>query len=761
MALISKLDISNGSLLDIVTGNVATKTGTSIKFTDSSIGIVLSNNATTGNYVDITGSETFTNTGDWSLSIPFFVKNNNGAFISKLNATSTSGWGLRVEDNTTFRFFYGTGTGISASGTGITLPNAKNKWHYVIIVYSSGKVYIYVDNITYLNGYTLALLSNTDKIRTHRLYTSTSGFEVNGSIGTPKIYNHALSVQERERDYKEYLNYFPKGLQKVNPIAYPELKSESLSEVGLVCAYTYKRGSLLDVSGNSYHGTKVSNPIIIPEGLRFDGVDDVINMGDIGAVEGINTLTIATRFKCRSGSWGTWKHIVSKSGAAGAAGDSWALGRTAVGINTFFYVSNGSTGYVVENVTPPLGTWIDVVAIVNVNTLQVYVNGVLAGSGSFSGNINSTTKNLKIGGSDYSGGYAACDIEEVKIYNVAKSAAWVADYHNKFAKRLTLIDPAIGEAVGNAPKQWQGIGTTLVSGSYVPNIVWDEWVLAKGELQNNITGWSSGSGWTGTSTTTTAVNVDSYNNSGINSLAVYGRIYNCKATIQLTSGYVGLYIGGDGFWSTTTPGTYNININVTHTSGTVGRIYAKGNNFGGLLCNCVISNVIITEIPPLPELKNAFKLHKCNVADVYSIPSKQAYGTWRLKIYKALLNSEIFYHIIANNDKYGLSSGALGYSLRLRNDNSIRLMYHDGVADNNYVLTVANYIQPNTLYEFIITRNPSAGVWLFYVRGGSYTSITYFGTATDNNIKTCNKMIINNAINDKFVLGQCTEGIIV
>ena len=104
MSIISRVRIDQGSYIDEISGVAATKTGSVIKLKDdTNIGIALTNNGTTGNYVDIVGSEAYTNSGDWSVGILVYInKSGDQGVIGKRNALA-EGWSLMF-DGTNFRF---------------------------------------------------------------------------------------------------------------------------------------------------------------------------------------------------------------------------------------------------------------------------------------------------------------------------------------------------------------------------------------------------------------------------------------------------------------------------------------------------------------------------------------------------------------------------------------------------------------------------------------------------------------------------------
>jgi len=85
---------------------------------------------------------------------------------------------------------------------------------------------------------------------------------------------------------------------------------------GLVAAYDFRQGAdpatLYDISGNGHNGTITGGATWTAEGLLFDGVDDCVNIGNIGSLaEG---YTIFAAVKTTSGGL---QSVVSRTGPGG------------------------------------------------------------------------------------------------------------------------------------------------------------------------------------------------------------------------------------------------------------------------------------------------------------------------------------------------------------------------------------------------------------------------------------------------------------
>lgn len=348
-----------------------------------------------------------------------------------------------------------------AEGTTANLaltPAVFNKWIHLIGISDGTNNYIYIDSIL---G-TLKTI-NGSGVQTENL-TIAGDDNVNryGNIDVAKatIYNHVLTPKERADAYKSFLNAGPLG--KTLRLDYSSLRPTDLSnEPGLIAAYNMipsADGVLVDISGEGNNGT-INGAVSSRDGLVFDGEDDVVNMDDVNEVEGINSITIVCRFK-HTGSWVTREFLVSKTKISSTATDSFQLG---AGNGVFWGVSNGTITATVDMTDPSPDLWHDVVATYNGSQIELWLNGISQGTAPLTGNINNSTRKLKIGGSDSLITFFNGEIADAKIYNRAFTEAQAIAYHNSFAKRVALRESFDYDGIGNVPKEWiPGTGTYSV-----------------------------------------------------------------------------------------------------------------------------------------------------------------------------------------------------------------------------------------------------------------------------------------------------------
>ena len=212
------------------------------------------------------------------------------------------------------------------------------------------------------------------------------------------IYDEYLNDNRAFKYYNDFLHSYP--IQPhIRNFIYP--KPTNLSyEKGLVAAYNMipsSNGVLSDISGNGNDGT-IYGPISSKDGMVFDGVDDYVNIGNIG-----NIKSIAFRIKLLT----TTEQLFE-----GASNDK------------LIYVSSGILSYVdydnayingIDTDNMVANQWIDVMI-----TSTTY--------------INNTT--LSLGLNNIS--YGNFKISDIRFYSIEKTIHEAKDYHNQFASQLTL-----------------------------------------------------------------------------------------------------------------------------------------------------------------------------------------------------------------------------------------------------------------------------------------------------------------------------------
>nr|WP_161501651.1 DUF4347 domain-containing protein [Rhodopirellula sp. SM50] len=199
-------------------------------------------------------------------------------------------------------------------------------------------------------------------------------------------------------------------------------------------------GGTSNTSQRSVSVTAVDDdPIAVDDhhGLKFDGIDDAVNMGVHAVLEVSNQLTMEARV--RPDAYPTSSSIIlNKEG-------EYEIGITSTG-NLRWAVANTTpgwawhdTGYIV-----PLNEWTHVSVVYDNGTMSTYVNGNLVetyyGSGSI-GDAHATKDDFIVGGRQNNpvGQYFSGEIDEVRLWNVSRTQNEI---------RTSLDQPLAGTETG-------------------------------------------------------------------------------------------------------------------------------------------------------------------------------------------------------------------------------------------------------------------------------------------------------------------------
>ena len=165
--------------------------------------------------------------------------------------------------------------------------------------------------------------------------------------------------------------------------------------------------------------------------LDFDGINDYVNCGNAPAVQiSGNAITLEARVKFKSfaGSFNDGS-IINKEQNSPDYGYMLRAGSSGI-VN--FNLGNGwwnelsSPSYSVT-----IGVWHHIAATYDGTTMKIYVDGVLVAS-QVSANIyfSSTNQNLMIGSWSNIGRYLNAAVDEVRVWNVSRTAAEIQHYMN-------------------------------------------------------------------------------------------------------------------------------------------------------------------------------------------------------------------------------------------------------------------------------------------------------------------------------------------
>jgi len=201
---------------------------------------------------------------------------------------------------------------------------------------------------------------------------------------------------------------------------------------GLIAAYGFNEASgttVTDSSGNNLTGTisGATRTTVSRSGqaLSFDGVNDWVTVND-AAVLDVTRVTIEAWV--RPTTLSGWRSVVMKESPTGLAYALYAYDNAP---RPAGYVSIGGIDReVLGTAAPALNAWTHLAITYDGANMRIYVNGVQAASRAQTGNIAVTASPLRIGGNGPWGEYFAGQIDDVRIYNRALTAAEITSDMN-------------------------------------------------------------------------------------------------------------------------------------------------------------------------------------------------------------------------------------------------------------------------------------------------------------------------------------------
>lgn len=317
-------------------------------------------------------------------------------------------------------------------GSGIS----DNNWHHVVLAYSggtNGSIILYVDGIAKVTTSVTANIANT-AITVGKANTGTA-YSYRGLIDEVKIYNVALTPEQIKQD--------------MNAGAVLNIGSTANSEASLLSdgagnppiAYwdfdENTGGMANDKSGNNNTGT-LTNGTVWSKGkfgsaVKFDGTNDYVSLGTGLNSTFIVPFTVSLWVKPETFST-SFSHIPLIGGYNGINNTKNYLFIQKDTGKVFWDQYPPVDGYMTSNSALALNKWTHIVAIYTNTSRSIYINGrldktdntpeIYSGSAPIVWQIGSRTD------ANY---YFKGLIDEVKIYNYARTSAQIAYDYNRGA----------------------------------------------------------------------------------------------------------------------------------------------------------------------------------------------------------------------------------------------------------------------------------------------------------------------------------------
>jgi len=225
----------------------------------------------------------------------------------------------------------------------------------------------------------------------------------------------------------------------------------------LVAAYAFDEGTgttVADASGNAHTGT-IANATWSPSGkygdaLSFNGTNARVNVPDATSLHLTTGMTLEAWVEPTAAAK-SWQDVIYKGN------DNYYLESSSDPANApAAGATVGSADVAAYGTGPlPINTWSFLTESYNGTTIQLYINGVSVASKAQSGSLVTSTNQLQIGGDSIYGQYFQGLIDEVRVYNVALTAAEIQ------ADMATPITPGTPPPTAPANLMATASGTTI------------------------------------------------------------------------------------------------------------------------------------------------------------------------------------------------------------------------------------------------------------------------------------------------------------
>jgi len=259
--------------------------------------------------------------------------------------------------------------------------------------------------------------------------TTSSNF-VDGKIDEFKVFNYALSEDEVRQEYNQ---------GKAIVLGSEKNSSSTWDDGGFggdapIAHWNFEEGSgttANDISGNGNTGTLTSMDdtdwVLGKPGwaLDFDGNSDYVGYGNICQFDSSFSASVWVKVDSNQ---------VNRLGLVGNAiyqGGGWFIGVNVDGSPAIFALNSDTTEYVITGTQDILDEWTHLSLVFDGSTMFAYVNGKMIGSKIADVSINGGNFLIGKGTQGGWGNYLLGSIDEVKVYDYARTPAQVAFDYNK------------------------------------------------------------------------------------------------------------------------------------------------------------------------------------------------------------------------------------------------------------------------------------------------------------------------------------------
>ncbi len=304
----------------------------------------------------------------------------------------------------------------SGDTTTKTFTVVSDVWYNIIVTHTGTTTEIFVNGVSL--GSATDQVINTANSNTNAIgaYLFAGGNYYTGSIDEVRIYNRALSPKE----VRDLYNFAP------GPVGYWNFNEKTGTSAN-------------DISGNNNigtlgGGTEAYRPAWVSGkiggGLRFDGVNDYVNAGN-GASLNITGKGLTLEAWIKTGNNIAAQPIINKwvTGPGDANYLLWTDHSASSG-KIVFVVGNADGGVATEvfsNSVISDNNWHYIVGVYDGSNKIIYIDGIQNAIQATTFNMSTTTSPLYIGKQVWSGQFFNGSIDDVRIYNYARTPSQIVE----------------------------------------------------------------------------------------------------------------------------------------------------------------------------------------------------------------------------------------------------------------------------------------------------------------------------------------------
>jgi len=632
------------------------------------------------------------------------------------------GFTLILGDSATPNDIYFRIDGINPVSKTTTIP--KRQWGRIVVrMNTATQAEIFFNGVSLGTGTTsnISNITATGAVRIGNTVTGTTSY-FNGLLQNVNIWNTCLTDAEIAKDYSEFQMAKQVGniSRTVSNFFYPD--PTSISESGLLGAWSMNKvgGVVTDISNGGLNGTVTGATLtkgIKGNALAFNGSSNWVNCGTSSTLKPTEAITVSCWIKANVTS-GDYDMILGNTND-----DTLTVGYYMfLNANVIKFGINDFNANIATKAFTDTTGWHQIVGTYDKSNIRIYVDGVAGTPDTYSASIDYTgASGFGIGTTNFTNNAYKLNgnIDEVRVYNYAKTAAQVLEDYNKVARQVTIEENFSDEGadgIVKTPANWQTTTGTSKIGEYGK--------IASGDL---LSGWTLASGWTsqGGFSSSTSNSFTTTANGGLSKVLVtVGRRYRISVVGSTTATSFSIRNTGGSVYSSDYSSSFSF---VQEFTALETNIYLRNAGVG----TTTITSMTLYEIPPIGITESTKYLeHVTAGVNSMTMQNASAYGTWEWDMYVVLASATAFVlvrDLPAGDNYYYLDVSAAG-ALRLIKVGGTQIM---ATANG----TVAN----NTWYRFKITRT-TAGVITVYMNGTAVTATSGSNPVTDTALTSSSYM---------------------